>query len=142
MKPTSKCATKYCRGVRQKRSRFCCSCEYQHKVEKNPVRVSYQNLKSHATARGIEFSLTLDEFTQWYREEDFIKGKGSTAKSYTVDRIRSEFGYHIWNIQKLTRRDNSSKGRRDVKVRYYDWQSKTAYVYKLQPHEVDDDQPF
>ncbi len=95
---------------------------------KNPVRYSWQSHKDNAKRRNIEFDLTFDQFKEFCEEVDLLTKKGKHKRSYTIDRIDNTKGYTIGNIQKLTRKENSSKG---TKVLIYDFYSKTAYYSKI-----------
>jgi hypothetical protein len=68
-------------------------------------------------------------------------GKGNTKNSYTIDRRFSIYGYHWWNIQVMTRSDNSSKGNRDIKILQYDYITDTAKVYRKKPN-TETNNPF
>lgn len=88
----------------------------------DPIRASYNNLKSNAKRRKKVFTITLAYFTKFCYRTDYIAGKGRTADSYTVDRIIEELGYIPGNIQKLKNTDNVKK------YLNYDWQHGVATV--------------
>lgn len=93
------------------RGKICTTCASRNWREKNPMMYAYSNLKGHAKARGKEFSLTFEEFSEFAIRVDYIANKGRSSTSYHVDRIREEEGYHVGNIQKLTNSENVKKYR-------------------------------
>ena len=88
----------------------------------DPVRYSYVSLRNNAKRRGKVFTITLDYFKQFCYATDYLKGKGRTATSYTVDRIDESRGYVAGNLQVLTLTANVRK------YLNYDWQTKEAQV--------------
>ena len=88
----------------------------------DPVRYSYVSLRNNAKRRGKVFTITLDYFKQFCYATDYLKGKGRTATSYTVDRIDESKGYEPGNIQVLPLVVNIKK------YLNYDWQTGTATV--------------
>lgn len=89
----------------------------------NPVRYAFNNLKGSAKRRGKYFDLTLQQFIRFCVKYQYIKKKGKTIDSFTVDCIEADKGYTYSNIQSLRLQDNARKKRLD-----YDWQYKTASV--------------
>jgi hypothetical protein len=73
------------------------------------MRATYQILKDNAKRRGKAFSLTFDEFCKFVKQTDYIRGKGITAKSLTIDRIDETGGYHINNIRAIPNSVNIRK---------------------------------
>jgi hypothetical protein len=75
----------------------------------------YRNKKSHCKKEGIPFPLTFEEFKGFAIEVDFIRGRGRSKKSNTIDRIEKRWpngkvrGYDRDNIQKLPNGMNVSK---------------------------------
>ena len=63
----------------------------------------------NAKRRGKEFTITLEEFTQFCKETNYIAGAGRSSASYHIDRIDETKGYSIDNIQTLTNAENSKK---------------------------------
>ena len=111
-KPKHLCQVRYCRRKRDLHNggRACDRCRQRRWRSLNPLRNTYNHLKSSAQRRGIEFALTLDEFYT------FCKANGFTAyrKSYddaqlTFDRKDVTKGYSLDNLQLITHLDNSVK---------------------------------
>jgi hypothetical protein len=66
-------------------------------------------LRRSAVKRHISFTLELETFRTWAIKENFRFGGGCGPSKDSVDREENTEGYHIWNIQKLTMSENSSK---------------------------------
>lgn len=110
------------RRERVKNRTLCDPCRNKKRREADPVRTSYENLKFNAKRRGKVFTITLAYFRRFCYRTDYIAGKGRTADSYTVDRIKEWLGYIPGNIQKMTNGDNVRK------YLEYCWQTKEAKV--------------
>lgn len=127
MKKSILCITPYCRNNKTKNSSYCHKCNKRQYRERNPIRSSYTNLKCNSKRRGIEFSLTFEEFEQFCQQTEYIKGVGKKKDSYSIDRIDPTKGYTIDNIQVLTLSENSKK----AKLFMYDYQTKYGIVVTL-----------
>lgn len=135
-----KCATNYCRNETKGR-KYCSTCRSKQARKNDAIKYSYITLKNNAKRRGIDFSLTLNEFKKFCYETDYIKGKGKTSQSYSVDRKEADIGYHYWNLQMLTVSENAKKGK---KILLYNWEYKHATVvdYSKKHIELADENPF
>ena len=129
------CATPYCRNTTQGR-KHCSSCRYKKWREANPVKYAYLNLKHNAKKRGVLFTITFEDFKEWCTKVKYIGFAGRSADSLTIDRRYNDIGYHIDNIQVMTRRENI------VKYFYYDYRSRSVSFETKQPVEADEDLPF
>jgi hypothetical protein len=89
--------------------RECYKCRSENIRKRKPVDMCYYWLKKSAKKRHYEFSITLDWFREWVKQNGYMEGRGRTADGLTVDRIRNEEGYTPDNLQVLTKSDNSSK---------------------------------
>ena len=88
-----------------------CYKHYQRKRRKeDPVGVRYTQFKTNARNRNKDFSITLKEFRDWSEKNGYLITKGRRGQNATIDRRCNLHGYHIWNIQLLTNRQNASKG--------------------------------
>lgn len=134
-----KCKTRYCK--RQAQYNYCNTCKARRWRQKNPERYSYNNLKHNSVRRGIEFSLTFEEFKKFCHETDYLRGAGRTCTSLSIDRIDPNRGYILENLQVLTVSENSKKGR---KLLSYDYETKVATVTVVTTtnYEVSDEYPF
>lgn len=125
-----KCLTLYCPN--RPEGSFCSTCRSRKARSADPVRYAYNNLRNRAKQRrsslwpnGIPFTITLAEFRAFCHLTQYIAGKGKTATSYSLDRIREWEGYHVGNIQVLPLGDNVRKA-----YLFYDWHRKIATVSK------------
>lgn len=108
--------------------RLCHAC-YSRRVKKfNPFFYFFNAERNNARRRNISFELTLQEFKEFAIETDYIRKKGTSSKSLTIDRIRDEIGYRKDNIQIQTNRSNVKKAR----LRY------VPEVFGFRVHKVTD----
>lgn len=114
------------RRARAKGRAECNPCRNNRRRQADPVRTAYETLKYSAKLRGKVFTITLEYFRRFCKATDYIKGKGRSSTSYTVDRIREEIGYVPGNLQVLTNSDNVKK------YFSYDWQTRTASVVTIE----------
>ena len=77
----------------------------------NPELASFRHLEESAKRRGIQFLLTLQEFTTWGHAHNYFRSKGRRHHESSVDRIRQDGPYSLDNIQVLTISENSAKER-------------------------------
>lgn len=85
------------------------------------MRYLWKNLKGHAKARGIEFTITLEQWEEFCLRTGYHLKHGREAGCLTVDRKDGIYGYHHWNIQVLTNSENAGK----QYVPYFRQQSET-----------------
>lgn len=107
----SKCATKFCRGRASVsgKSPYCSKCRSRRFREKHPITAAFMNLKASANRRGIEFTITLEYFTAFWKENDLDGNYGCKAGDLTVDRKNETLGYIPGNLQALTNSENVRK---------------------------------
>lgn len=115
-----RCAIRFCSN--KAKGLMCSTCRSRKTRAADPVKYAFYNLRNHAKARGILFTITLDQFREWCHKVKYIGFSGRKAESYTIDRIHEDLGYHADNIQVLTRSDNVKK------YFSYDWRTRTAVV--------------
>ena len=111
MKAKGKCQTHYCKNNSVKGRNYCHKCRMRKYKEKHPLAYLFNTLKGNAKRRKKEFSLTLEQFKKFCEDFGYMEGKGKNAFSMSIDRIRSEEGYNINNIQILSLSDNTKKQR-------------------------------
>jgi hypothetical protein len=109
------CCAYRCKNNKVNTDRFCSKHRKRWQKETNPESYFFNLLKSNAKRRQKDFQLTLEEFKQFCLETNYLELKGKTAKSASIDRIRSHEGYHINNIQVLSLSNNSKKMHDDKK---------------------------
>jgi hypothetical protein len=120
-----KCATKYCNRKPEGNRQYCSTCRSRKCRQNNILKYTYNNLKSNSTRRGVEFTLTIEDFKKICYETNYIQGKGKSKLSYSIDRIDNSKGYVLENIRILTLSENSRKG---SKILEYDWYTGYATV--------------
>ena len=107
-----RCKTPRCRGCvvsKRCKSPYCAKCKWKMWNGKNPLRAAFKHLRNHAKERGKDFSLTFDQFRAFAEKTDYMKCRGRTSLSLSIDRIDNSRGYHADNIQAITLRENSRK---------------------------------
>jgi hypothetical protein len=144
-----KCATRDCENSAWKRDRFCPKCRSRHYKKTNPVGYFFNLLRCHARARGIDFTLTQEQFREFCIETSFKRSRSVRTKGYTVDRVKANEGYHIGNIQLLTHRSNSVKGMTLDRIFDYDESGRTQVQWRVTkrdtlppPIEISNESPF
>ncbi len=108
-KVKGKCKTLYCRNLSYGKGNFCSKCLKRKWAQTHPIEYTFANLKQNAKRRGKEFSLTIESFTQWCIENNYIELKGRLSGSMTIDREKENEGYHAWNLKIRTNADNIRK---------------------------------
>lgn len=86
----------------------CNPCRNLRYKTNQPIRYGYFKLKFRAKERGHEFNLSLDEYTQLYRQ-GYGAAKGRTVKSLQLDRIDPSRGYEIGNLRVVTSEFNGRR---------------------------------
>lgn len=108
----AKCYTPRCRGRVPSRSRHsdkCDKCRREIYKNKHPLKEAFGSLRRHARARGKDFTLTFEQFKAFAEKTDYMKRKGKTSLSLSIDRIDNSKGYAPGNIQAITLRENTRK---------------------------------
>lgn len=106
------CATPFCVKNRAKQKSFCWSCVRERYRQAHPIEYAFQVLRNNAKRRGKDFTLTLEQFTVFVKQNDYMNKKGTKCKSLQIDRIDESRGYHFDNIQAITLRENIYKYRK------------------------------
>ena len=91
------------------KTNVCYRCRYAKRKQNNPLNEAYKTLKYNARRRNKLFTLTIDEFTQFCKETNYLNKRGIGKNSYHIDRIDESKGYTIDNIQVLTNSENVRK---------------------------------
>lgn len=100
----SKCTTKFCRGVAHGRDSKCPKCKTRTWKANNPATYAFNKLKYRAKERGIDFTLTIEEFKILWEKKSGALGK--TASCLSFDRIDPRLGYSFGNIEVVTLSEN------------------------------------
>lgn len=99
-----------CRKKRAKERMLCWQHNKQLVRARNPAKAAYSILRDNAKRRGKEFTLTLEQFTEWATTTGYLNRRGRQAHHFHIDRIDPSKGYTIDNIQPLTCSANTIKG--------------------------------
>lgn len=105
------CCAYNCTNEPIKRKGGLCHKHYARKRrEIDPVYSRFNQFKINARRRKKAFTITLEEFKDFCQKTGYIIEKGKRGQNATIDRIKNKYGYHIWNIQLLTNKQNARKG--------------------------------
>lgn len=105
------CWVARCKNPPGKKKGGYCNTHYTRKLrEEDPIMVRYFQFKHNALRRGKDFSVTLEEFRRFCHRNRYLTEKGRRGRNATIDRRCNVHGYHIWNMQILTGKQNSKKG--------------------------------
>jgi hypothetical protein len=124
------CAVKHC--TKKCKGQLCSTCRCRKSRIEDPERYAFNNLKNRAKQRGLPFTITLDQFREWCVKVQYIGFKGRSSDSFTIDRKHNDIGYHIDNIQVMTKQANIRK------YFSYDYRTKTATVITDTLNKVED----
>ena len=91
------------------KSRLCCKHEHEAKKEKDPHKYWYGVLRRNARRRGKVFEISLEYFTKFCKETNYINLKGRKSGGMTIDRRIDELGYIEGNLQILEVGENTRK---------------------------------
>lgn len=94
---------------RIKHRKICYKCRHIRFKLKNPMRYTYNALRSNAKRRNKYFDLTFEEFKDICYETNYMDKKGITRTSYHLDRDDETLGYTKSNIVVRTNIDNVNK---------------------------------
>lgn len=103
------CVAYACKNNKSKYDRFCSKHSKRFQKFKNPVKYTFNNKKNRAKQRGIEWGLSLEEFTEFCEENNYMELKGRRAESMSIDRKDPKIGYFKGNLQPLSLSDNTKK---------------------------------
>lgn len=104
------CAAPHCRHQTRRKNRLCSRCMMRAWRAANPMKAAYAHLKHNAKRRGKEFSLTSEQFAEWWKLNMLAMfPRGQNGDAISVDRIDQSRGYSLDNIQALTVSENSRK---------------------------------
>lgn len=104
-----KCLVIGCSKLARKGKKFCCKHEHEQRKEKNPYLYWYGVLRRNAKRRGKTFTITLEDFTEFCKETNYINTKGRKSGSMTIDRKIDELGYIPGNLCILEVGENTRK---------------------------------
>lgn len=105
----------------------CSACARSDWAMRNPEKYLYANLRGNARRRGKVFAITLVEFMDFLKRENYLRRKrGRTRTSVSVDRVINELGYVAGNLKAITLSSNAVKRHY---VDYFRRMEEAAYEY-------------
>ena len=107
------CVACRCSNKRHAPNRFCHKHHKRFQKESNPTVYVFGALKQNARRRGKAFTLTIEQFKDFCTRTGYLRLRGKTGKSASIDRIDPSRGYTADNIQILSLSANSKKGVKD-----------------------------
>lgn len=113
------CASPGCAKVARKKGALCNACHMRRWRDNHPFEAVYSHLVQNARQRKKKVHFTLLEFKEWLNKfyPDYISRRGRGPEDLTLDRIKSNVDYYLWNLQVKTNFENSKKGNRDTKIK-------------------------
>lgn len=90
---------------------MCNTCRDRAWRAAHPENHLWKNLKASARKRGLPFNLTLEEFMEFCRENNFVARVGRGSDDATVDRRDPREGYSKANLRVLSGEENARLGR-------------------------------
>jgi hypothetical protein len=118
------CITPFCMKpirIRNKKAfgSKCLSCQLKVYIKNHPLEYTYGVKKRNAKRDKKYFALTFEEFKEFAEKNDYMRKRGTSAKSMHIDRKKEclptcgdfckEHGYYKDNIQALTLLENVYK---------------------------------
>lgn len=104
-----KCTTETCQNKAVIHKRFCEKCTKRKYREKYPLKYWYTTLRSNAKRRRKDFTLTIEQFSEFCIKTGYDEKKGKTADSLSIDRIKDWEGYTVDNIRAITLSKNTQR---------------------------------
>jgi hypothetical protein len=122
-KPSGRaCWSRFCRGERPTRGLVCNKCYSRLRRLNDPLRATFDILKTNAKRRKKLFDLTFSKFKQFNEEHGYMEGKGRHAGALHIERKDPLKGYTYDNLTVLECTVNSAKGAVEDKLRHYNHQ--------------------
>lgn len=112
------CVAYRCLNNKGTNDRFCYKHRKRYKKETNLLAYTYDLLKQNAKRRKKIFTISLDYFRKWCRDNNYLKLKGKSAKSASIDRDNPNLGYVEGNLKLLSLSANSKKHHTDKEINY------------------------
>lgn len=115
---------RYCscgRPTQRSSAAKCQTCYKRSWKERNPLKATFDSLRTRARRDKIPFDLTLVDWEIWCGLYGYLELRGQGGNDMTVDRINTDprkgyWGYRYDNMQPLTRIENGRKGAGERKV--------------------------
>jgi hypothetical protein len=118
---------------------LCSTCRCRKTRIEDPERYNYNNIKNRAKQRGIDFTITLDQFRKFcYKVNYSGYAAGKATDSRSIDRIDNTKGYIEGNLAVV------SIGYNVQKFFMYDYKTKEYSFFDVNKNtnQTDNDNPF
>jgi hypothetical protein len=106
------CWVKGCRNMAKPDRCLCAKHQMQRWRSKDRVTADYCNLRDHAKARNIEFSITPD-YWRGITDAFGLYATGASGETLTVDRVDASRGYVVGNLRIVSLSVNAAKSNRE-----------------------------
>lgn len=107
-----KCVERGCANARRASRTRCSSCASRRYRAANPLKATFNTLRFNARRRGKPFTLSFMEFLFFVNQTEYLRLKGRSALSLSIDRSDNDRGYTFDNIRAITVSENASKSDR------------------------------
>lgn len=143
------CRVKGCKTERAKDRSLCGKHRIRLWRKRNPTRNAFNQVRSKARQRKIEFDLSFDDFKVLCEESGYVEGKGRRSECLSLDRQDPDKGYTVENIEVITYGENCSKGAYErwvdlpsgKRVRFYQIAAMTDAQAKIHIEESEEEEP-
>jgi len=104
------CCVRFCTRPAPVGKHVCRTCQDRKWRAKHPEHHVWNNLRKSARRRGIECTVTLEEFKKFCADTGLISRIGRQPEDLTVDRRDPSLGYTYNNLRTLTNLENARLG--------------------------------
>lgn len=113
-----KCMIDKCKNSAQDTKNLCAPCNYEKQKKDDIFKRTWFTLRNNCKRRGVEFNLTLDEFTKLVKKNHYINQKGIGKYDLQIIRIDTKKGYSIDNVSFKTNSETrrAQKQSRELKI--------------------------
>ncbi len=77
---------------------------------RDPISTAYRVLKNNARRRNKTFTISKQEFREWYIKNNLEVVRGRKRGQFSIDRVQNLKGYSLDNIALVTVEFNAKKG--------------------------------
>ena len=108
--PIRLCSVSGCHRPAAPSRTICHTHKKQRDKIRDPIATAYRTLKNNARRRHKTFTISKEEFRQWYIKNNLGVVRGRKHGQYSIDRVQNLGGYSIDNIALVTVEFNAKKG--------------------------------
>lgn len=139
-KPKGVCCVRYCKNKSRQHGRLCGSHHTGAWRKRNPMRYAWNNLRTHAKSRKLDFDIPFESFAEMCEQTGYMEGKGCKPENLAIDRIRNWEGYVMGNIRVVTVAVNASKGYYEGKLKLSSGQEVMLEVINIESYDARKDE--